>query len=241
MVYEFAITSESESVTFVDGKIGYIDLYSQTRSVNELQYVSKQLRAETIGLTLKFNKCVRFNENDSFKELDIEQAVETSKSVTECLKFLKACTPTSISKLATILIEMPEPHISAVLTYLRSWRNIVSELSKFCIANPHALVKISVTKWYLDESATHGPLDTSWFYETNYKVKRTAAWGRLGSASNLRVFPFGSLPDQGLLSHSVPLTSVPLRWLAEIKKVYADGISSGDFDPAGWIALADDQ
>ncbi|KAF2807867.1 uncharacterized protein BDZ99DRAFT_67693 [Mytilinidion resinicola] len=218
MVYEYAITSESDYVTVVDGEIGYINLYSQVRSFNELQYVSKQLRAETVGLTLKLNKSVRFFSEDFTSNSD-----QTPKSLSDCLTFLAECTPTSISKLATLLIEFPEPpHVCYPVCAL-SWSDIGRPLSEFCAANPHVLVKLRLTNWALKHCEYEDFRIAARFSETGFVVRHFCDLGMLGTASNLRVVPSGSLPDEAVMSRCMPPVQV-----TEAKEWYDKGISGAD-------------
>ncbi|KAF2495183.1 hypothetical protein BU16DRAFT_609932 [Lophium mytilinum] len=169
-IYRYVLTGDEEFIT-----------YEMLKEINQLQYVSKQLRAETVGLTLKFNKCVKF-----WSAHDIIKWNRTSNhsclvGVTQAVNFLWACSPASARKLATVLIEVPSPRTHSV--YKLPLADISGPLSSICRSRTHnhTLVKIRIASWdFKDVAKIRTFIRTGKFLEGKWVAKSP------GVSSNVR-------------------------------------------------------
>ncbi|KAF2807866.1 uncharacterized protein BDZ99DRAFT_500162 [Mytilinidion resinicola] len=218
MVYEYAITSP-------EGRVVLCQYFAkQALKVNQLQYVSKQLRAETVGLTLKFNKEILFKGDETTFGDGNECAIE------QCLAFLQECSETSLKKLKDVVLHV-EGDVEALPYPL-----IKGPLSRFCSDNPHIIITIRVLDW---EYAAH---KFRIFFYFGMWLDGSQFAGDLGPANNLKVAPLSRLFDEDAYLNSLRdycratgiTWSNPQRHVDETNRFYPEGVSGGIVDGADW-------
>ncbi|KAF2495185.1 hypothetical protein BU16DRAFT_561481 [Lophium mytilinum] len=209
-VYEYALTSDEDFL--------YDD---QLDGFNQLQYVSKQLRAETLGLTLKLNKQVHITCDKDIlrmKPCDIDVYLD------QRLSFLTTCTTVSTSKLATIQIDLQSGY-SQISNKCTQWDSITGPLRRWCSTHIHVMVKLRSEAWKL----TYGKSVTRFILEGKY-AKHHCFRLRF---PNLRVLPTGKF-DEGVLAQRLLAerdylgifdTAGIERWLPRVRTWFSEGMS----------------
>jgi hypothetical protein len=156
-VYEYALTEENGLIFQIENNVGILrsgtvttevapecahmnpspHAQPYTASANQLQYVSRQLRAETKGLGIRFNDITFVGE----------------KAIKHAVRFLKVLPPSELRYLRTITIRGPPGHSTdpAVQSWKKQYplttsvdKKYIRPLAQCCQSVRHATIRLAI-------------------------------------------------------------------------------------------------
>ncbi|KAF2807865.1 uncharacterized protein BDZ99DRAFT_464770 [Mytilinidion resinicola] len=218
MIYEYAVTGPNNRVIYCRHTNRQILQISSPNSItpnqnlieaNPLRFVSKQLRAETLGLTLKFNTSVVFSGRT--------QDRGDSSAITHCTTFINECSRAVLANLSRIELEL-----SGNVSYL-PFGSINCLAGDIYAKNPQISLIVRLMHWNVMD-------DTFIWYFSEYGeyIVYACQFLRLENMKNLRFMPCGDFDRKRLrrkvLKEMQNLFPRGKEMLEEAKQWYKKGI-----------------
>ncbi|KAF2495187.1 hypothetical protein BU16DRAFT_539178 [Lophium mytilinum] len=227
IIYEYAITEPNNRVICCQqGNRQVLAISSPSpiaanpslSEANQLQFVSKQLRAETLDLTLKFNPTVAF--------LGIVEERGDSSAYGQCNHFLMNCNNFLMNCARAILAKLSciELELSGNISYLPIG-SIQSLASKLYHMNPQASMVVRLVHWNIMSD------EFIWYFsEYGEYLIYACQFVRFENVPNLRFRPAGDLDRKRLrrkllreMRDYFP-SGEREKMLEEAKRWYKDGL-----------------